>query len=559
VKTGAAMLDDAVRISFLVLGGLTLALAVIWYLHFCYQEIRGTGQVVIDPLTVVDDGGKANEEVGQALALMLQSRLESLANDLRDAQAGLATSAPSSPGQVAVDRVADVRLWTQDVALHAGLLQPVDMKLSVGGVDVGGVIPWLQRRLSNRRTLHFTVYSHGDEAQMFGSLLPLRLDGTGVRLVVKGIDGKTPPLDLIVDRLAHEIVRQRLAQDLSNNVQLLHPQEFFTLAGVLVEAAASNRRAVLGGHVQEEFAELLPRITALSDDVPGWPELGYFAAWIADKARNPAAAIKYYSQVIPLLDATKQPELIALINGRLSALGTAGSTPALETAEGPITPALDYSSEIEHMRDSGAEGSVVGQALATALEFQIAKATHEDHAISARYIYYAARQASGSTREDSGARIEDGVKVLSSKGAVEDAVWPYIPGQFAADPPAAVEKARRFRIAGVQKLKGLSGVKRALARNGPVVAGISVFQSMMGAAVAKNGRLPLPAPKEQIIGGHAIVIVGYDDQQKLVKFANSWGVNWGEHGFGYLSYDYLEKYMSDAWTFTLAKTAPAKT
>ena len=137
----------------------------------------------------------------------------------------------------------------------------------------------------------------------------------------------------------------------------------------------------------------------------------------------------------------RRRDLIALINGRLSALGPAGLAPATERADTPVAPALDYSSDIKRILDSGSEGSVVGMALATALEFQIAKATHEDHPISARYIYYAARQLSGNTREDTGANLRDGVKVLTTTGAVEEAVWRYVPGQFASSPPDKIEEA----------------------------------------------------------------------------------------------------------------------
>src|SRR5712691_13380781 len=67
MKTGASMLDDAIRTSLLIVVGIALGIAVIWYVRFCYQEIRGTGQVVIEPLTVVDEGGKSNDQVGKAL------------------------------------------------------------------------------------------------------------------------------------------------------------------------------------------------------------------------------------------------------------------------------------------------------------------------------------------------------------------------------------------------------------------------------------------------------------------------------------------------------------
>jgi C1A family cysteine protease len=44
----------------------------------------------------------------------------------------------------------------------------------------------------------------------------------------------------------------------------------------------------------------------------------------------------------------------------------------------------------------------------------------------------------------------------------------------------------------------------------------------------------MAAPKEQIIGGHAIVMVGFDDKHKRIKFVSFWGSSWGDHGFGYL-------------------------
>jgi hypothetical protein len=109
-------------------------------------------------------------------------------------------------------------------------LQPIDIKLSVGGVDVGGILPWLQRWLSSRRTLHLTLYLQETEVQIFGSLAALRLSDAGLRLHVKGSDGKVPSLDVIVDGLAHEIVHRYLAQDTTNRLEVLDQSEFTVLA-----------------------------------------------------------------------------------------------------------------------------------------------------------------------------------------------------------------------------------------------------------------------------------------------------------------------------------------
>src|SRR5262249_52781198 len=163
----------------------------------------GTGDVVIDPITVIDDAGKKDDSMGAALAMMLQARLEALVGQLDSVQDGLAKSGTASAAETDVTRVGDVRLWAQNVALHTGLLRPVDLKLSVGGVDVGVVLPWIQRRLSSRRTLHFTVYTNDAGAQVFGSVAALRLKGDALRLAVAANAGKSPSFDAIVDRLAH--------------------------------------------------------------------------------------------------------------------------------------------------------------------------------------------------------------------------------------------------------------------------------------------------------------------------------------------------------------------
>ena len=73
---------------------------------------------------------------------------------------------------------------------------------------------------------------------------------------------------------------------------------------------------------------------------------------------------------------------------------------------------------------------------------------------------------------------------------------------------------------------------------------------MMADDVAKTGIVPLPTTQEKVLGGHAIVAVGYDDQTQRFKFRNSWGTGWGDQGYGYVPYAYLtdNNLASDFWT-----------
>ena len=53
------------------------------------------------------------------------------------------------------------------------------------------------------------------------------------------------------------------------------------------------------------------------------------------------------------------------------------------------------------------------------------------------------------------------------------------------------------------------------------------------------GTLSTPQFGERKAGGHAVVIVGYDDATREFKFVNSWDTDWGVNGYGYLSYSYV--------------------
>jgi C1A family cysteine protease len=63
--------------------------------------------------------------------------------------------------------------------------------------------------------------------------------------------------------------------------------------------------------------------------------------------------------------------------------------------------------------------------------------------------------------------------------------------------------------------------------------------------------IPDPKPDDSVVGGHAICIVGYDDRKRLFKFENSWGPHWGDHGYGFVSYGYMDAHGAGAWALSV--------
>jgi C1A family cysteine protease len=91
------------------------------------------------------------------------------------------------------------------------------------------------------------------------------------------------------------------------------------------------------------------------------------------------------------------------------------------------------------------------------------------------------------------------------------------------------------------------GVKRALALGYPVIFGFTVYESFESEAVANTGRVPMPDPSEDLLGGHAVLAIGYTSEHVIVR--NSWGGNWGDGGYFYMPWAYLldRNLADDLW------------
>ena len=106
-----------------------------------------------------------------------------------------------------------------------------------------------------------------------------------------------------------------------------------------------------------------------------------------------------------------------------------------------------------------------------------------------------------------------------------------------------------LRIKRAARVADLAAVKASPARGRPVAFGLAVDEGLYGADVAKTGRIPLPVAKERYLGGHAMLAVGYDDDDKTLLVRNSWGEAWGDKGYGHLPYAAFGRgLVRDGWT-----------
>ena len=230
------------------------------------------------------------------------------------------------------------------------------------------------------------------------------------------------------------------------------------------------------------------------------------------------------------------------------------AAPALVLAKLPAK--VDMRPQCPPVYDQGQLGSCTGNAIAGAVQFGRKKQKQlPDFPPSRLFIYYNERVMEGTVNTDSGAMIRDGIKSVVKQGVCPESDWKYVITKFAKKPPAkAYKHALKTRATSYSRLiHNLNQLKGCLASGFPFVFGFTVYESFESQAVAKTGTVPMPSPREQVLGGHAVLAVGYDDGQQRFIVRNSWGPNWGKKGYFTLPYAYLtdSNLSDDFWTIKL--------
>jgi|SRR5450631_3999433 len=222
-----------------------------------------------------------------------------------------------------------------------------------------------------------------------------------------------------------------------------------------------------------------------------------------------------------------------------------------------IPPSVDLSPQCPPVYDQGQLGSCTANAIGGAIEFDQKKANLTEFTPSRLFIYYNERSMEGTINSDSGAQIRDGVKSVATLGAPPESDWAYNIAAFSQKPPAkAYTDAKKHLVVLYQRLiQDLGTLRGCLASGFPLIFGFTCYESFESAEVAKTGILPMPQSGEKVVGGHAVLCVGYDDKAQQFLIRNSWGPSWGLKGYFKMPYAYLtsNKLASDLWTLRSVK------
>lgn len=212
---------------------------------------------------------------------------------------------------------------------------------------------------------------------------------------------------------------------------------------------------------------------------------------------------------------------------------------------------MDLRPVLPPVRDQGERGTCVAFAVTAAHEAAIVTSAGAIEDLSEEVLYWGCKQVDGD--HESGTSFHSAAIALSTWGQPPEDLWPYDERRQESDdtylPPPGALDSRVCRKAQLQAAEAtVAAIREHLAAGRSVVIGIRIGYSFL---TPKAGRIPLPEPDEALTDGHALLVVGYNDgagqRDGFLIVRNSWGEGWGDGGYGYLPYEYIERHGAQAW------------
>lgn len=223
-----------------------------------------------------------------------------------------------------------------------------------------------------------------------------------------------------------------------------------------------------------------------------------------------------------------------------------------------------YTAGIE---DQLSTSSCVANATVSALEILLDRAGKPKD-LSRLFNYWNIRKDYANLRGvDGGSYLSDGFKSVYNLGIPAESTWAFDAAKVNVEPPvtayeeALMHKVQKYERVGTFSIKSpvddtysVQMIKATLAMGYPVTLALQVNNtifSLRGGLSSNTCKYQYPVnPMFPSVGGHAVLAVGYDDALGGFIIENSWGVGWGDLGFGIFTYDLVKEDCFDAWTCT---------
>lgn len=212
---------------------------------------------------------------------------------------------------------------------------------------------------------------------------------------------------------------------------------------------------------------------------------------------------------------------------------------------------MDLRAQIGPAKDQGRRGTCV--AFAATAGHELVRGDGEE--LCVEFLHWAAKQRDALPIGAEGTTLAAAAAALGEVGQPPEHLWPYDDGRdplgpgYAPPPAASVAAAARRLLGGTVLAVAAGAVRVALDAGRAVLLGVRLFDAWF--LPGPEGVIAMPSAGSRPYGGHAVLLVGYQDGEGegggLFLVRNSWGTDWGEQGHGRLPYAYVDAHGLAAW------------
>jgi hypothetical protein len=223
--------------------------------------------------------------------------------------------------------------------------------------------------------------------------------------------------------------------------------------------------------------------------------------------------------------------------------------------DGPVYN-LSVEGDQSYVADGMGVHNCTGHAFSSAMEWIFRKYFSRSPVLSPLYLYAQELIAQGDFPQDNGSDGVTGSNVAIVKGCCEDSLYSDSSQKIVQPTPEQDANALQYRMGAYH---GLTSSQVAMSVLGdpvpwPVEMGFTVYDSFESDEVAQTG-IYNPKPGESNLGGHEVMLCGYDIGQTATLrpsaagpsflVQNSWGEGWGQKGFFWCATSVLDDPETD--------------
>lgn len=206
-----------------------------------------------------------------------------------------------------------------------------------------------------------------------------------------------------------------------------------------------------------------------------------------------------------------------------------------------VPSSVDLRKEFTQIKDQGEMGACSAFALVSIFEYILKKNKQPDIDLSEQFVYYNARRKEGASRVDAGSSLYDIIQTLKNDGVCLEHLFPYSPDNLSKEPPVeAIDDAQMRKVVVAKNVrKNVLNIKSAVSEGYPVAISLKIFDTFH----PRKGFIRVPGENEiqnNQSGNHAMVVCGYNDEARVFVVRNSWGRTFGDKGYCYIPYGYIE-------------------